>query len=99
MTCFSFFKYFDAFELDVNVVNFVYYGKTRLDPYVQSDRDQNLVKSGPLQVPFRFHGVKNWPICQKVTFFAIGNWTVTKKPQSIDFHCHQIPRIVTWFPT
>ena len=30
MTSFSFFKYIDAFELDVNVVNFVYYGKTRL---------------------------------------------------------------------
>ena len=30
MTSFSFFKYFDAFELDVNVVNFVYYGKTRV---------------------------------------------------------------------
>ena len=30
MTSFSFFKYFDAFELDVNVVNFVYYGKTRI---------------------------------------------------------------------
>ena len=30
MTSFSFFIYFDAFELDVNVVNFVYYGKTRL---------------------------------------------------------------------
>ena len=30
ITSFSFFKYFDAFELDVNVVNFVYYGKTRL---------------------------------------------------------------------
>ena len=29
MTFFSFFKYFDAFELDVSVVNFVYYGKTR----------------------------------------------------------------------
>ena len=29
MISFSFFKYFDAFELDVNVVNFVYYGKTR----------------------------------------------------------------------
>ena len=28
MTSFSFFKYFDAFELDVNVFNFVYYGKT-----------------------------------------------------------------------
>ena len=27
MTPFSFFKYFDAFELDVNVVNFVYMGK------------------------------------------------------------------------
>ena len=27
MTSFSFFKYFDAFELDVNIVNFVYYGK------------------------------------------------------------------------
>ena len=26
MTSFSFFKYFDAFELDVNFVNFVYYG-------------------------------------------------------------------------
>ena len=26
MTSFSFCKYFDAFELDVNVVNFVYYG-------------------------------------------------------------------------
>ena len=31
MTFFSFFKYFDVFELDVNVVNFVYYGKTRLE--------------------------------------------------------------------
>ena len=30
MTSFSLFKYFDAFELDVNVVNFVYYGKTQL---------------------------------------------------------------------
>ena len=30
MTSFSFFKYFDAIELDANVVNFVYYGKTRL---------------------------------------------------------------------
>ena len=29
MTSFSFFKYFDAFELDVNVVNFVYYEKTQ----------------------------------------------------------------------
>ena len=34
MTSFSFFKYFDAFELDVNVVNFVYYGKTRLKLWV-----------------------------------------------------------------
>ena len=31
MTSFSFFKYFDAFELDVNVVKFVYYGKTRME--------------------------------------------------------------------
>ena len=30
MTSFSFFKYFDAFELDVNVVNFVYFWKTQL---------------------------------------------------------------------
>ena len=30
MTSFLFFKYFDAFELDVNVVNFLYYRKTRL---------------------------------------------------------------------
>ena len=30
MTSISFFKYSDVFELDVNVVNFVYYGKTRL---------------------------------------------------------------------
>ena len=30
MTTFSFFKYFDAFQLDVNIVNFVYYGKTRI---------------------------------------------------------------------
>ena len=29
MTSFSFFKYSDAFEL-VNVVDFVYYGKTRM---------------------------------------------------------------------
>ena len=33
MTSFSFFEYFDAFELDVNVVNFVYYGKTLLKFY------------------------------------------------------------------
>ena len=31
MISFSFFKYFDAFELDVNVDNFVYYGKNRLN--------------------------------------------------------------------
>ena len=30
MTSFSFFEYFDAFQLDINVVNFVYYGKTRM---------------------------------------------------------------------
>ena len=30
MTSFSFLEYFNAFELDVNVVNFVYYGKTRM---------------------------------------------------------------------
>ena len=36
MTSFSFFKYFDAFELDVNIVNFVYYGKTRLCSLVSS---------------------------------------------------------------
>ena len=35
MTSFSFFKYFDAFELDVDVVNFVYYGKTRLPREMQ----------------------------------------------------------------
>ena len=29
MTSCSFFKYFDVFELDVNIVNFVYYVKTR----------------------------------------------------------------------
>ena len=29
MTSFSVLEYFDAFQLDVNVVNFVYYGKTR----------------------------------------------------------------------
>ena len=29
MPSFSFFKYFDAIELDVNVVNLVYYGKPR----------------------------------------------------------------------
>ena len=34
MTSFSFFKCFDAFELDVNVVNFVYYGKTRMSMIV-----------------------------------------------------------------
>ena len=36
MTSFSFFKYFDAFELDVNVVDFVYYGKTRLSTPVST---------------------------------------------------------------
>ena len=36
MTSFSFFKYFDAFELDVNIANFVYYGKTRLCSLVSS---------------------------------------------------------------
>ena len=40
MTSFSFFKYFDAFELDVNVVNCVYYGKTRFDKVVSTlDRE------------------------------------------------------------
>ena len=36
MTSFSFFKYLDAFELDVNVVNFEYYGKLqrRNSPYI-----------------------------------------------------------------
>ena len=31
MTSYSFSKYFDVFELDVNVVKFIYYGKTYLD--------------------------------------------------------------------
>ena len=35
MTSFSFFRYFNAFELDVNVLNFVYYGKTRLHKVCQ----------------------------------------------------------------
>ena len=30
MTSFLFFKYFDAFELDVSVANFVYYEKIQL---------------------------------------------------------------------
>ena len=30
MTSFSLFNYVDAFESDVNVVNFLYYGKTRI---------------------------------------------------------------------
>ena len=30
MTSFSFLEYFDAFEVDVNIVNSVYYGKTRI---------------------------------------------------------------------
>ena len=38
MTSFSFFKYFDAFELDVNVVNFVYCGKTRIATHVLRGR-------------------------------------------------------------
>ena len=33
MTSISFFKYFDAFELDVIVVNFAYYGKTWIVVY------------------------------------------------------------------
>ena len=36
MTSFSFFKYFDAFELDVNVVNFVYYEETRMNNHSTS---------------------------------------------------------------
>ena len=39
MTSFLFFEFFDAFELDVNVVNFVYYGKTRLGHYQSSTID------------------------------------------------------------
>ena len=38
MTSFSLFKYFDAFELDVNVVNFVYYGKTRFLMHIRKHR-------------------------------------------------------------
>ena len=43
MTSFSFFKYFDAFELDVNIVKFVYYGKTRMDqcPYFHTKKTQD----------------------------------------------------------
>ena len=37
MTSFSLFKYLDAFELDVNVVNFVYYGKTRMNTKIATD--------------------------------------------------------------
>ena len=42
MTSFSFFKYFDTFELDVNDVNFVYYGKTRMK-----------YSHHPMDIPFR----------------------------------------------
>ena len=38
MTSFSFFKYFDAFELDVNVVNFVYYRKIWLKELICQDK-------------------------------------------------------------
>ena len=44
MTSFSFFKYFDAFELDVNVVNCVYYGKTRLHGFLFSPVYDNMCK-------------------------------------------------------
>ena len=48
MTSFSFFKYFDAFELDVNVVNFVYYGKLELvssqcEPYPDEQKHNKML--------------------------------------------------------
>ena len=42
MTFFSFFEYFDAFELDVNVVNFVYYGKTRMESELRNHYPSNI---------------------------------------------------------
>ena len=66
MTSFSFFKYFDAFELDVNVVNFVYYGKTRLDKVVSTlDREIFSMRSTLTQTtasPYVYSFVK----CQEV---------------------------------
>ena len=66
MTSFSFFKYFDAFELDVNVVNFVYYGKTRLLAACKEILTENhlsdlkhlqtpLVKDEKMDLPFNFN--------------------------------------------
>ena len=48
MTSFSFFKYFDAFELDVNVVNFLYCMKTRLTDgsVIELHRETSWFRSG-----------------------------------------------------
>ena len=37
ITSFSFLEYFDAFELDANVVNFVHYEKTRINQILHFD--------------------------------------------------------------
>ena len=42
MTSFSSFEYFDAFELDVSVVNFVYYGKTRMESELKNHYPSNM---------------------------------------------------------
>ena len=32
---FAFFEYFDAFEIDASIANFVHYGETRLDDFTR----------------------------------------------------------------
>ena len=44
MTSFSSFEYFDAFQLDVNVVYFVYYRKTRLATLLHTRIDFGLLR-------------------------------------------------------
>ena len=65
MTSFSFFKYFDAFELDVNVVNFVYYGKTRIDWRIQGRGTRDEHPNPPIQFLFNF--MRFWANCQNNT--------------------------------
>ena len=93
MTSFSFFKYFDAFELDVNIVNFVYYGKTRLRMTRRNDKQSGRFRNichlsriflFPFSGMFNVHVINYWQKCVQLvedqTNLAMFNLSVHCEP-------------------
>ena len=71
MTSFSFFEYFDAFELDVNVVNFVCYGKTRMESELRDHYPSNMCFVRMMYAILRVLGEKRHQEYQYLYLFDI----------------------------